>query len=70
MSLLKRASVVLASIVFSLVASAASAAMTCDVNGDGVIDRNDINVIMAARGQPASGPGDVRDAVTRRDREA
>ena len=37
-----------------------SAPLVCDVNGDGAIDRNDINAIMAARNQPA-GPGDPRD---------
>ena len=34
---------------------------TCDVNGDGQIDVDDIGLIDAARNQLAS-PGDVRDA--------
>jgi cysteine-rich repeat protein len=36
-------------------------ARVCDVDGDGNIDRDDINAIFAARNTPAS-PGDVRDA--------
>ena len=32
-----------------------------DLNGDGVIDQNDVNIITAAVGQPASGPNDPRD---------
>ncbi len=45
------------------VASRASAAtaMACDVDGDADIDRNDIVLITAARGKPASGPTDPRD---------
>lgn len=38
------------------------AAPRCDVNGDGQIDSKDINLILAARGQPATGPTDERDA--------
>ena len=34
----------------------------CDVNGDKVIDLLDINLILAARNVPASGPEDPRDA--------
>lgn len=34
----------------------------CDVDADGDVDRNDINLIFAARNTPASGPGDTRDA--------
>ena len=33
----------------------------CDVNGDGKIDKTDINLIFAARNTPASGPSDPRD---------
>jgi predicted extracellular nuclease len=32
-----------------------------DVDGDGDVDRNDVNAITAARNQPASGPTDPRD---------
>jgi hypothetical protein len=32
-----------------------------DLNGDGVIDQNDVNSIAAVVGQPASGPNDARD---------
>lgn len=32
-----------------------------DYNGDGVIDQNDVNAIMAAEGQPATGPNDPLD---------
>jgi RHS repeat-associated protein len=35
---------------------------TCDVDADGDIDLKDINLIMAARNTPASGPADPRDA--------
>ena len=33
----------------------------CDVNGDGVVDRTDINLIVAARGATAAGHDDPRD---------
>jgi hypothetical protein len=33
----------------------------CDVNGDAFIDQGDVNAILAARGQPATGPTDPRD---------
>lgn len=32
-----------------------------DLNGDGVIDQNDVNIIAGAVGQAASGPNDARD---------
>jgi len=32
-----------------------------DVDGDGDVDLNDVNLINAARNQPASGPNDPRD---------
>ncbi len=35
---------------------------TCDVDGNGNIDRLDLNAIMAARNMPASGAADARDA--------
>ncbi|HKY02283.1 MAG TPA: PKD domain-containing protein, partial [Burkholderiales bacterium] len=38
-----------------------ASAITCDVDGDGDIDKSDISLILAARGKPAS-VGDVRDA--------
>ena len=34
----------------------------CDVDLDGDVDRNDIQLIFAARNQPATGPDDPRDA--------
>ena len=34
--------------------------LSCDINKDGKVDINDINLIFAARGQAAS-PGDARD---------
>ena len=37
------------------------AAPRCDVNNDGIISLADINLIFAARNQPASGPEDQRD---------
>jgi hypothetical protein len=33
----------------------------CDVNGDGFVDQSDVDAILAARGQAASGPTDARD---------
>ena len=36
--------------------------MVCDVDTDGDVDRNDIQLIFAARNQPATGPDDPRDA--------
>jgi len=40
----------------------AQAPQKCDVNGDGFINQTDINLIVAARNLPASGPLDPRDA--------
>lgn len=34
----------------------------CDANGDGAVDRRDLDAIFAARGTPATGPADPRDA--------
>jgi hypothetical protein len=39
-----------------------AAPLFCDVNGDQFVDRDDVNAIFAARGTPASGPDDPRDA--------
>ena len=36
--------------------------MVCDVDTDSDVDRNDIQLIFAARNQPATGPDDPRDA--------
>jgi hypothetical protein len=33
----------------------------CDVNADGFVDQSDVNAVLAARGQAASGPTDARD---------
>jgi hypothetical protein len=38
----------------------ATSTLSCDINKDGKVDINDINLIFAARGQAAS-PGDARD---------
>ena len=32
-----------------------------DINGDGVVDSNDLNLILAALNKPANGPNDLRD---------
>lgn len=40
----------------------APAARLCDANGDGAVDRHDVDAIFAARGTPATGPDDPRDA--------
>jgi hypothetical protein len=37
-------------------------AAICDIDGDGDVDRTDIRTILRARGQPATGPDDPRDA--------
>lgn len=34
----------------------------CDVDGDGDIDKSDLNLISRSRNKPASGPDDPRDA--------
>ena len=39
-----------------------ASAVSCDVDADSDIDRNDINAIFAARNTPANGPNDPRDA--------
>ena len=47
----------------NLVVSSGPAPVTvCDVDGNGVINQNDINAIFAARGRTATGPNDPRDA--------
>jgi len=48
-------------LVLTLLSSQAWATK-CDVDGDGDIDRLDLNQIFAARGQVATGPDDARDA--------
>ena len=45
-----------------VVALGPSAGMLCDVNGDNFVDRADIDAIFAARGLPANGSSDKRDA--------
>ena len=45
-----------------VVAEAAVEPLLCDANGDGFVDRTDVGAIFAARGSPATGPDDVRDA--------
>ena len=45
-----------------VVALAPSAGLVCDVNGDQFVDRADIDAIFAARGLPANGSNDKRDA--------
>ena len=42
-------------------APAATTALVCDANDDAFIDSRDVNLIFAARGTLASGPGDPRD---------
>jgi len=37
-------------------------ARLCDVDGDTDVDRDDVDLVFAARGTPANGPEDVRDA--------
>ncbi len=49
-------------LVLGFVNQPAHAAMVCDVDEDGDIDRDDINLIIAVRNTPASGPDDPRDA--------
>jgi hypothetical protein len=44
------------------VLSDASIAGKCDVNGDGLVNRNDINAINAARNTASGGVCDARDA--------
>jgi len=45
-----------------LFAAPSAHAAKCQVDGDGDIDRDDIRLVLSARNQPASGPGDPRDA--------
>lgn len=42
--------------------ASAQVAQACDVDNDNDVDRNDINLIIAARNQPSSGVDDPRDA--------
>ena len=39
-----------------------TAPLVCDANADGVLDNEDFRAIQAARGSPAAGPTDPRDA--------
>lgn len=48
-------------LVVAVVADA-GATRICDENGDGAVDRRDLDAIFAARGTPATGPDDPRDA--------
>lgn len=32
-----------------------------DLNGDGVVDQTDLDILLAAKNTPATGPGDPRD---------
>ncbi len=54
--------VILLVMLLGLFGQAAHAAVVCDVNNDGVINLTDINLIIAARNKPATGPNDPRDA--------
>lgn len=47
---------------YELIVATSSAVERCDANADGFIDSSDINLILNARGQPARGPDDPRDA--------
>jgi hypothetical protein len=48
-------------VVFDVTLQDNASGLACDVDRDGDVDRNDVNSIMAARGQRASGPDDARD---------
>ena len=61
---LKRGSVMCvacALVVLLLATPDASAVPPSDLDGDGLIDANDVALLVAARNTPASGPGDPRD---------
>jgi hypothetical protein len=45
---------------FRTAAAACDARLACDIDGDGDIDRNDVNIIMLNRNRPA-GFGDLLD---------
>jgi hypothetical protein len=47
---------------YELIVSTSSAVQRCDVNQDGFVDESDVDAILSARGQPATGPDDPRDA--------
>jgi beta-lactam-binding protein with PASTA domain len=55
------ASVAAGSAVDLVVSSGPAAAVACDVNTDGKINKTDISLITAALNKPASGPTDPRD---------
>jgi uncharacterized repeat protein (TIGR01451 family) len=48
-------------VVESLDVAVVAPAIPGDVNGDGVVDRADVSLILAARNTPADGPDDPRD---------
>ncbi|MCK4622077.1 MAG: Ig-like domain-containing protein [Desulfuromonadales bacterium] len=54
--------ILLVALGLGLVFTQPAQAEVCDVDGNGAIDRNDINAIFMARNTPASGPDDPRDA--------
>lgn len=41
--------------------SASVANQPGDLDGDGDVDQNDLNILLVAKNTPASGPGDPRD---------
>ncbi len=45
----------------SLAQCAGAVPLLCDADSNYIVDANDIEAISAARGTPASGPGDIRD---------
>ena len=53
---------ILALLLVLLAAAAAAQPPSCDVDADGDVDVDDVQGIIAARNQPATGTDDARDA--------